>query len=442
MTPLGPLHTSVYTVYGGRESADHFLIAHGYTGAIDLVQSKVVTFLRENSQASFRTNKSSVRLNDDTLSLLQRRGYLTQRDESQEREYVWNFAQTMHGRNSRLSSFLFFVAYDCNFSCPYCFERHLSGSGKGWSRKVMTRAQVDTAYAAMSAIRPSRSMHDNQITLIGGEPLLPGNLDIVSYIVEKGVTAGYVFGAVTNGYSLDDYAHILRPGMIQFLQVTFEGPREAHDRLRRHKFAGDTFNRILGNIDLALSHNVTVCVRINFAESGQVGLRALEREFFARGWTETGRFRWYLATFARSEHRDGVGEIDFDLRRRIRASMRGSAVTPLRSDFCGATNGMVIFDSYGDMYGCFETVGMPAYRIGTYAWSFAIDSGRSWDWWKSNLTYRRCFECKYLLFCGGGCPVGSIFDGARVNLRECRAFPGLFKRALLEEYMDMEKNWM
>lgn len=306
----------------------------------------------------------------------------------------------------------------------------------------MTRAQVDSAYAAMFAINPSRGMHDNQITLIGGEPLLPANLDIVSYIVEKGVAAGYVFGAVTNGYSLDDYAHILRPGMIQFLQVTIDGPRDIHDSLRRHKHGGDTFTRILKNIEMALARDVAVYVRINFARNEQVGLRTLEREFFARGWPATGRFRWYLAAFKRPEHHGGSGEIDFDLRRKVRASLCGSATIPLRSDFCGATNGMIIFDSYGDMYGCLETVGITAYKIGTYAWNFAIDQKKSESWWKRNLEYRRCLMCKYLLFCGGGCPVGSVLDGARANLRECRAFRTLLKRAIVEEYMDIRKDWM
>lgn len=442
MTNWNSLRTSAYTIYAGRESADHFLLAHGYTGAIDLVQGKVVAFLKREASARPGVNLHGHELSDDTLALLKRRGYLTLRDEYEEREYVSRLAQIMHRITCRKSSFLFFVAYDCNFRCPYCFERRLSGSGKGWSRKVLTRAQVDSAYSAMFSISPSRAMHDNQITLIGGEPLLPGNLDIVSYIVEKGVAAGYVFGAVTNGYSLDDYAHILRPGLIQFLQITIDGPRDIHDSLRRHRHGGDTFNRIFKNIDMALARNVAVYVRINFTGNGHAGLRALEREFLARGWPATGRFRWYLAALTRPEHHGGSSELDFDLRRKVRASLLGGVTIPLRSDYCGATNGMIIFDSYGDMYSCLETVGIPAYKVGTYAWDFAIDQGKSGVWWKSNLNYRRCFMCKYLLFCGGRCPIGSMLDGARANLRECRAFRALFKRALVEEYIDMQKNWM
>ena len=61
------------------------------------------------------------------------------------------------------------------------------------------------------------------------------NHEIVSYIIEKGLSEGYTFGAITNGYWIDRFVSLIQPGIIEFLQVTLDGDQYRHDTLRRHR---------------------------------------------------------------------------------------------------------------------------------------------------------------------------------------------------------------
>lgn len=442
MNSSSSLRTSLYTIYAGRASSGGFLLAHGYTGAIDAVDTKVVSFLKTIGKSDSRLPPPT--LSHDATDTLERRGYLTTRSAAEERRYVFELARIVHKSAGRRSSFIFFVTYDCDFACPYCFEKSLLSRQPGRSKRTITRALVDSAFEYISIINPHRHLHDNRITLIGGEPLLEANIDAVSYIVEKGTRAGYVFGAVTNGYSLERYLHIVRPGMIDFLQVTLDGTRETHNVTRRHQYAGDTFDRIVANIDSALARRVRVTVRVNTTVEGRAHADEIGSDFEARGWQGNHNFGWYLAPVrppgqgrdieVLTGNYDNGCETDFEMHRRICGSMHAAGTVPLRADFCGATNGMFIFDPLGDVYNCLETVGSPAYRIGTYDGSIGIDMARTEEWWQRNLNRRSCFQCKYFLFCAGGCPAETMVGNESRRQERCRSFPALLKKMLIEEY--------
>lgn len=64
-------------------------------------------------------------------------------------------------------------------------------------------------YDALMLIEPNRQLHNDVITLFGGEPLLRANKGLVGELINKGCEQGYKFTATTNGYDLDQYAEFL-----------------------------------------------------------------------------------------------------------------------------------------------------------------------------------------------------------------------------------------
>ena len=479
------LHTSLYAIYVETGNEDRCLLVHGYTAAMDLVSRNVVSFLREGGAVREDSASGGHQVKADTINLLKSRGYLTNLDSDEEREYVSGMVGFFHRAASRISSFLFLVAYDCNFTCPYCFEGGISGFGTRWSKRIMTKDLVDIAYRAMLEINPVRALHNNNITLFGGEPLLPENHDIVSYIVERGTRRGYVFTAVTNGYTLEHYADLLKPGMIQSLQISLDGNRDRHDRLRVHRTEGKTFERIMENIDMALRSGVSVCVRINTVGGGRDDLLDLYLEFIRRGWVRTGRFSahrsrlkfasglphcdlhalptegknvctvpavsdpdppevegrraiYRLDCAAGKESREDSYEADFEVRQKVRRFFGGESWALFRSDFCGARTGMVVFDPEGDMYACLESVGRREHRIGSYHDGLEMEDCELEKWREWESRDAECFTCKYLLFCGGGCAASSILgnDGAE----RCGNFQAVFRNAVAETYREFSRT--
>ena len=90
--------------------------------------------------------------------------------------------------------FTFLITYDCNFRCPYCFEKDIQKDGTAFTKEM-----VDKAYQAILQIAPDERLRSRSITLYGGEPLLKRNKNIISYIIEQGKELGFKFSAISNG---------------------------------------------------------------------------------------------------------------------------------------------------------------------------------------------------------------------------------------------------
>ena len=270
---------SLYTIFINLDDSNgDFLLIHGYTGAIDRVSNSVAWFLR-TGQTFEEKDIAQLPFSAETFQVLVKRGYLTNKTPFEEREQVKLMAEIFHKQEKKTRSFLFLVAYDCNFRCPYCFENTISSNGKGWSKKVFTKHAVDRAYEAMLELEPERAQHHNGITLYGGEPLLAQNRDVVKYIVEEGKKRDYMFSAITNGYDLKHFQDLLNPEAITNLQITLDGKKEHHDKRRTHFKDGNSYDKIIENIDFVLKQGVKVSVRINTDLNNFDDIQKLNTEF-------------------------------------------------------------------------------------------------------------------------------------------------------------------
>lgn len=258
--------TSLYTIFIPLDpSQTEWMLVHGYSGAIDIVKNKVAQFLRKGGQiAEDQLDEDILPISLRSFHALVRRGYLTDKSPLEEKTWVQTMANRLHEHTKAVgASFCFLVAYDCNFRCPYCFENGISNNGKGWSKKTFTKDSVDRAYAAMTEIQPDPNRIIKTITLYGGEPLLARNQALVEYMVSEGGKRGYTFSAVTNGYELQHYKHLLNPEQIGELQITIDGPKRIHDTRRTHFEDGSTFDQIMENIKFCLEQQVRVIIRVN-----------------------------------------------------------------------------------------------------------------------------------------------------------------------------------
>jgi len=122
---------------------------------------------------------------------------------------------------------------------------------------------VDEAYEALATIEPVKEKRYQGLLLYGGEPLLKKNHEVVKYIVNKGVSLGYRFAAISNGFELENYEDILGPDKLGALQITIGGPRDQNNTTRVHKDGVPTFDKILSNVEMALSKGCKIAIRMN-----------------------------------------------------------------------------------------------------------------------------------------------------------------------------------
>ncbi|MBL7727304.1 MAG: hypothetical protein JNM68_06460, partial [Dinghuibacter sp.] len=115
-------HTSLYTIFIPLDQENtEWMLVHGYTGAIDIVNNSIAQFLRKGgalSQEKIAAGDFPCSL--PTMERLLKRGYITDKAPLEEKNWVHAMANYFHEKRKGGggASFCLLVAYDCNFRCP------------------------------------------------------------------------------------------------------------------------------------------------------------------------------------------------------------------------------------------------------------------------------------------------------------------------------------
>lgn len=450
---------SKYSIITKLEADDNYMLVHGYTGAVDIVSKEVGKSL--NTMKIF--SKKNVPFSENTFDILVSRGYLTNKTQEQEQEYVTRMGNVMYKLNKVNDVYMFLVAYDCNFRCPYCFEETIAKKGNQWSRKVFTKDMVDKAYNAMNQIWSGRKQPTSSIILYGGEPLLASNKDIVSYIVNKGVDLGYKFDAITNGYDLDHFEDMLGPNRIEKLQITIDGTKDRHNLTRIHYKENNTYDKIIKNIEIALKNDTVVTIRVNTNRDNVDELTKLMKIFQEYHYTDNPKFSMYAANLvdynfgtectknencnlsshfmskAEFVRRQKSLDFKFGLQDRtldnILNAIKNKQKLKLSPIFCTAQSSMYIFDPFGEIYACWNTVGDKNEVIGNYQNKLELKNDNDIKWrGKSIVDNPVCVKCKYLFICQGQCRYYSSQIESKFNKVYCTNYQEIFKIITNEIY--------
>lgn len=308
---------------------------------------------------------------------------------------------------------------DCNFRCDYCYEEHL---------KVSMSGRVQDALLEWVAAG-ARRLDAISVTWYGGEPLLPKAYPVVQRL-SRGLqklceehSLAYSGEIVSNGFFLDrERMEELVEFGVSRVQLTLDGPREAHDK-RRHLIGGrGTYDRILQNLvdcaDLAEFQ-----VRINVDRRNVMSTLEVVEDLVAAGLG--GTVRTYLAMI--TEEGAACGNIqefcysnqefartEVELYRE--AARRGLPLAryPFRiaGAFCIADrlNGYVVSPT-GALFKCWHDVTMsPEKSIGSLLDPQQPYQKRNEDRWLQwdPLAKSGCSSCSVSPLCHGGCPVEAM----------------------------------
>ena len=448
---MNTLKKSYYTITVPLENtAGEYMLIHGYTGAINIVPQAVGDLLSQENPNILQWDCPA-----EVLNQLIQRGFITTKTPDEEMAFAHKVANAVHlYQKQNYKKFYFLVNYNCNFRCPYCYENLISNKGKDWSHQIMTKETVDAAFDCLLEIEPNKDKHNKEIVLYGGEPLMEDNLSIVPYIVEKGVSLGYRFSAITNGYDLDLFADLLGPEQIKKIQITLDGDKAYHNKRRFHYKKGASFDKIIANIRLALNKGVKVLVRSNIDNLNTDSVRQLVEKFKEWGFTDNPLFSFYPAMLkdnpnnvldatkvksinfmesakfedVNDEFKNNTGAYS-DL---ILYALKNKKPLQLRSTFCGAQMGLYILDPYRNIYCCLESVGIPKHIIGNY--KAHLQWNETYPRWKerNTATIPACQRCKYALICGGGCAAKVMHIG--MNEPYCNSFPTVLQANVRRAY--------
>ena len=422
------------------------LLINGLYGAIDVVDTEIAAKVREEDFASIPLT---------IRECLAQRGHITRKDEAGELAdarllgRIWTKLIGHRGRGP-----VILPTYNCNFRCPYCFERHRLTRGQEWLGHEMNPEMVDAVFAALKKQREQGHKVDS-CSLYGGEPLLKENMATVRNICEHARDMGLTLSAITNGYDLDTYIDLLEEFGFAHLQVTIDGVGELNDRRRLHRDGVPTYDRILQNVALALEHGIDISLRVNVNGDNIGGIKALIDDLAARGLHEVrwedrlkaakeareaeqagkprpkrkGFFSYYFKAVSEDSNSPtkvteqqvmdaiiaaGIPPMEaIEKQSQYSMPMQGLYAAMKKADFpnfspafCGSEQGMLVIGPDGLIYPCWDLVAMEEEAVGfteEASGRFFFNFGKAkWRTRTSDLM-KPCQTCPYIFICRGGC---------------------------------------
>jgi uncharacterized protein len=181
----------------------------------------------------------------------------------------------------------------CNFNCTYCYEEHAKNGG-------MKPEVVESIRKLMSLRAPN--LERLMIQWFGGEPTV--RYDIMVDIMEHAQTLKANSGgrlsvssiATTNAYLLtpDKFARLVSLGVTNY-QITLDGDKEEHDKLRIRADGKGTFDVIWGNLVAMRESDLdfTVMIRLHVNKNNEESMRSLLQKI-AKEFGDDKRFIVYV----------------------------------------------------------------------------------------------------------------------------------------------------
>lgn len=334
--------------------------------------------------------------------------------------------------NSRLAVTLM-PAEHCNCKCPYCFVFT-------YRNKVMSKDIYDNAYDLLiNKLKTHKGEEKFKFVLewFGGEPTL--QLEEVIQFTKKisEIKEVYDFdftsNIVTNGYllSYDNFKRMLDAGVKNY-QLTFDGDKEHHDKLRILKNNEGTFDVILKNIkDIrnlsSKDDKFQIDIRINFLKSTTKSVYNLIDKL-ADIIDGDKRFSIYCRPIYNFETtRDDIDQLESDIytieegiriqtdfafyiKKKLGVEEVTRIFDPLPKPtqaWCRHESGSsYIIGANGDVFMCDTNIG-DEFSLGKLSANGEIKYNNTGEEWKKPVFeldgIDKCLECKTLPICVGGC---------------------------------------
>ncbi len=272
------------------------------------------------------------------------------------------------------------TATACNLGCAYCFQNTaLPEPGSQAPPRIraatLTPDRVKRTAEFIRRQLEITGLDKATLLLFGGEPLLnpSGTLHLLRAVQEIGLAHAEI---VTNGVLLKpDLATELVDAGLRRAQITFDGARETHDRIRVTRNGRGTYDTILRNVRAAAKHtDLSWHFRVNISHRNLEGIDRLIDDLGSL--VEGRRASLHLALI------DDVGfgydnDIGYDDEyaqrfielndRAIRYGMSVPLSKPLSvCPYCSVTGGGsgAVINADGILYSCWETAGRDEWAVG------------------------------------------------------------------------------
>lgn len=301
---------------------------------------------------------------------------------------------------------------NCNFRCWYCYENHTSGT-------KMTPETVAKLKKLIKGIIYDKKINHLDVSFFGGEPLLYYT-DTVELIIdglraERRNNAKFTYNLqfTSNGFLINEHVikHLTAENEHISFQITLDGGREQHNKVRFSTSGKGSYDRIVENIKKLLSNGIFVGLRINYTKENICSVKSILEDFgnipeedanylsvdFQKVWQDTS-----------IDNNDTVlvETVDAFRKRFKHVYNHYSHADGFRNPCYADLRNECVVNFNGDVYKCTARDFTRENRLGE------LDNDGTIKWDDPQFVKRRvcekfnksvCNKCRIFPICGGGC---------------------------------------
>lgn len=154
---------------------------------------------------------------------------------------------------------------NCNFKCWYCYESHIKNS-------ILNNEMIERIFKHMDYVFENLpNLEIFHLAWFGGEPLLYFDQTVkplLEYAKNKFKNINFFSSITTNGLLIkEEQIKIFKENNLQYFQITIDGFKEEHDKIRYISKNKGSYDLIVQNIILLATNKLNVNIRINFTKS-------------------------------------------------------------------------------------------------------------------------------------------------------------------------------
>jgi uncharacterized protein len=398
-----------------QESDCNQLVYNTLTGSIGRVNPRLTAMLKSKDLSKLESVEFAEVVED-----LKEQGVLVPSEMDELKEYEMMHKKWKEGKES--VEFNALLTYDCNFECPYCYQGRGEKGEQIHGFKYMTPELLGAFEKFIKKTTVERGAKGLELVLYGGEPSLPKakamGMELTDKVANWARERGILFGlhALSNGSLIDkDFVDWLSNYGAR-LQIPVDGAPEMHNKYRFYKEnSKGSFEDIAKVLGMTRGTDVETHIRISLTDETAPTMEKLLDELKARDLTHVYPDFCYITAFTNAcadfkDHTLSDGNL-FEIMPNLwrEAHKRGfplsirPRVQPLPCS--SVADGSFIFDPFGEVYKCWELVGLKEHVVGRIDSEGNLSKTSVYgDVLERNpVNIEQCRNHAYLPACAGGC---------------------------------------
>ncbi|WP_312922777.1 radical SAM/SPASM domain-containing protein [Empedobacter brevis] len=206
-----------------------------------------------------------IEIHPDFYNVLLAKNFITDKN-IDELQLVKNLVKSIDQEQNDIYELIINPTMNCNFKCWYCYETHIKDS------KMSSETINNVIKFIENTISSNPDLKQFYLSWFGGEPMLYYD-KVISPILKKahllckGKNIDFTSNFTTNGLLIDEKRILECKSLgVDHFQITLDGHRERHDKVRFINKEKGSYDTIIKNIKLILKNKLFVNIRLNISD--------------------------------------------------------------------------------------------------------------------------------------------------------------------------------